>query len=106
MNLVEENNVILEDIHHFEQKSNDQLFLSDNGELSLEARRVLVQLLIGPSIDARRHSKLWSTLIQNEAVIRSRLAELFLDLVIDRDIQVAFTRQADTGDLEVPRLLR
>jgi hypothetical protein len=31
---------------------------------------------------------------------------LFLELVIDRDIQVAFTRQADTGDMEVQRLLR
>ncbi|MEQ9004573.1 MAG: DUF4194 domain-containing protein, partial [Pseudomonadales bacterium] len=29
-----------------------------------------------------------------------------LQLVIDRDLQVAFTRQAETGDLEVPRLLR
>lgn len=106
MNLTEEDNIILEDISHTEQKSDDQLFLSDSGELPLEARRVLIQLLIGPSIDARRHSKLWTTLTQNEAVIRSRLAELFLDLVIDRDTQVAFTRQADTGDLAVPRLLR
>ncbi len=39
-------------------------------------------------------------------MIRRRLAELFLELVIDRDVQVAFTRQADTGDLEVPLLLR
>ena len=38
--------------------------------------------------------------------VRRRLAELFLELVIDRDAQVAFTRQADTGDLEVPLLLR
>lgn len=106
MNLTEEDNIILEDISHTEQKSDDQLFLSDSGELPLEARRVLIQLLIGPSIDARRHSKLWTTLTQNEAVIRSRLAELFLDLVIDRDTQIAFTRQADTGDLAVPRLLR
>lgn len=106
MNLTEEDNILLEDIIHTEQKSDNQLFLSDSGELPLEARRVLIQLLMGPSIDARRHSKLWSTLTQNEAVIRSRLAELFLDLVIDCDIQVAFTRQADTGDLIVPRLLR
>lgn len=106
MNLVEEDNIILEDINHTEQESNNHLFLSDGGELPLEARRVLVQLLMGPSIDARRHSKLWSALIQNEAVIRSRLAELFLDLVIDRNIQIAFTRQADTGDLAAPSLLR
>jgi hypothetical protein len=45
-------------------------------------------------------------LLRDEALIRSRLAELFLDLVLDRDTQVAFTRQADAGDLEVPVLLR
>ncbi len=106
MNSVEENNVILEDTNHIEQKFNDQLFSGDSGQLPLETRRVLVQLLMGPSIDAHRHSKLWSALIQDETVIRSRLAELFLDLVIDRDIQVAFTRQADMGDLAMPRLLR
>jgi len=39
-------------------------------------------------------------------LVRRHLAELFLELVIDRDMQVAFTRQADTGDLEVPLLLR
>ena len=31
------------------------LFTGDVGELPLETRRVLVQLLAGPSIDARRH---------------------------------------------------
>jgi hypothetical protein len=45
-------------------------------------------------------------LIRDEPVICRRLSELFLSLVIDRDQQVAFTRQADTGDLEVPVLLR
>lgn len=82
------------------------LFLGDVGELSIGTRRVLVQLLVGPSIDAKRHPNLWSVLIENESVVRSRLCDLFLDLVIDRDLQVAFTRQPDTGDLEVPKLLR
>jgi hypothetical protein len=85
---------------------NSSLFLGDAGELSLETRRVLVQLLAGPSLEARRHAKLWPVLLQDEIVIRARLSDLFLDLVIDRDLQVAFTRQADTGDLEVPILLR
>lgn len=93
-----------------EQASNqtlDQgLYQGDSGELSLDARRVLVQLLAGPSLDGQRHSKLWPILIRDEMAIRSRLSELFLQLVIDRDLQVAFTRQAETGDLEVPRLLR
>lgn len=82
------------------------LYRGDRGELPLDTRRVLVQLLSGPSLDAERHSGLWPILVRDEAAIRSRLSELFLELVIDRDLQVAFTRQADAGDLEVPRLLR
>jgi hypothetical protein len=82
------------------------LFMGDSGELALDTRRALVQLLAGPSLDGLRHPKLWPILVRDEAVIRRRLAELFLELVIDRDVQVAFTRQADTGDLEVPLLLR
>lgn len=89
-----------------EQESDQALYHGDSGELSLDARRVLVQLLAGPSLDGQRHSKLWPILIRDEVAIRSRLSELFLQLVIDRDLQVAFTRQAETGDLEVPRLLR
>jgi hypothetical protein len=65
-----------------------------------------VQLLSGPSLEGRRHPKLWPVLLRDEAVLQRRLHDLFLDLVIDRDMQVAFTRQADAGDLEVPILLR
>src|SRR5579863_1818583 len=82
------------------------LFAGDKGELPLDTRRVLAQLLAGPSLDGRRHSKLWPALIRDEAVIRGRLCELFLELVVDRDLQVAFTRRADVGDLEAPVLLR
>lgn len=86
--------------------SANALFSGDTGVLPLETRRALVQLLAGPFLDGRRHPKLWPVLERDEAVIRSRLSELFLELVIDRDLQVAFTRQADTGDLEAPLLLR
>lgn len=82
------------------------LFMNDRGELALDTRRALVQLLSGPSLDGRRHAKLWPVLLRDEVALRKRLSELFLELVIDRDMQVAFTRQADTGDLEVPLLLR
>lgn len=88
------------------RESADALYPGDSGELSLDARRVLVLLLAGPSLDGQRHSRLWPILIRDELAIRSRLAELFLQLVIDREQQVAFTRQADTGELEVPLLLR
>lgn len=83
-----------------------ELYPGDTGELPEEARRVLVQLLIGPSLDGRRHGKLWPALVRHQTVIRSRLADLFLELVLDADAQVAFLRQADTADLDAPVLLR
>jgi Domain of unknown function (DUF4194) len=81
-------------------------FPGDTGELAIETRRVLVQLLLGPSLDGRRHTRLWPILLRDEAIVRRRLHDLFLDLVVDRDHQVAFTRQVDADDLEVPVLLR
>jgi hypothetical protein len=82
------------------------LYPGDAGELPLETRRALVQLLAGPSLEARRHPKLWPALVRDEAVIRQRLADLFLDLVMDVDQKVAFTRQADVGEVDSPILLR
>lgn len=82
------------------------LFEGDAGELPLETRQAVVQLLLGPSIDGRRQQKLWATLLRDEQIIRSRLSELFLALVIDAEVQVAFTRQVQADGIEVPRLLR
>jgi hypothetical protein len=89
-----------------EDESAGALYLGDKGELAMDTRRVLVQLLSGPSLDGRRHSRLWPVLIRDEAIVRGRLADLFLELVIDMDQQVAFTRQADVGELKAPILLR
>ncbi|WP_320151616.1 DUF4194 domain-containing protein [uncultured Tolumonas sp.] len=101
-----DNSAMLTESNNTVQTTANSLFIGDSGELAMDTRRALVQLLAGPSLDGRRHPKLWSILVRDETTIRRRLAELFLELVIDRDVQVAFTRQADTGDLEVPRLLR
>lgn len=82
------------------------LFLGDTGTLPFAARRALCQLLAGPSIDAQRHGALWPALLRHEDDIRRVLCELFLELVLDREGGVAFTRQADTAELESPTLLR
>jgi hypothetical protein len=87
-------------------EGHEALFTNDQGNLPLEARRVLVQVLLGPAIDARRQTKLWPILVRYESIIRSRLHELFLELVIDRDQEVAFTRQILSDELDVPVLLR
>ncbi len=78
----------------------------DMGTLPVEARRVLVQLLRGPSVDVRRHAKLWPILMRDEEVITSRLHDIFLELVIDREQGVAFTRQMAFEQLDIPILLR
>lgn len=82
------------------------LFQGDSGALSDATRRALIALLSGPAIDGRRQSRLWTTLLRDEAVLRSRLHDLFLDLVVDRDQQVAFTIQVVAEGGDFPRLLR
>ena len=82
------------------------LYPGDSGQLPLDARRVLCQLLAGPNLDAERHGQLWPVLLRHEAALRAQLSEVFLELVIDREMGVAFTRQAETGELDTPKLLR
>jgi hypothetical protein len=84
----------------------EPLFPLDTGTLSFDARRVLVQLLRGPALDESRQPLLWLTLLQEEARLRSRLCEHFLELVLDREARVAFVRQVDVPDLDAPRLLQ
>jgi len=81
-------------------------FAGDTGQLPMDTRRVLVQLLLGPAIDATRQRRLWPVLLRDEALLRSRLHELFLDLVVDVEQQVAFTRQVVADDIDAPVLLR
>lgn len=82
------------------------LFSGDTGELPMDTRRVLVHLLLGPALDAERQTKLWPVLLRDEQVLRSRLHELFLELVIDHEQRVAFTRQVVDEEVDAPVLLR
>lgn len=82
------------------------LYIGDTGELPNDARRILVHLLANGHVDHRRHPNLWNALIRHREKIQSRLCELYLELIVDLEARVAFQRQADTGELEAPRLLR
>jgi Domain of unknown function (DUF4194) len=82
------------------------LFAGDTGDLPMDTRRVLVHLLLGPALDAERQTKLWPVLLRDERVLRSRLHELFLELVVDHEQRVAFTRQVVDEAADVPVLLR
>ena len=78
------------------------LYPRDTGALPMDTRLALCKLLTGPFIDAE--SRHWTVVLRDEEILRSRLSEMFLDLMLDRDRRVAFTRQADTADLDTPTL--
>jgi len=75
------------------------LFEGDEGGLEYSQRRTLVALLKQRFISARTHPRDWPVLVEHERVLRSRLNDLFLDLAIDREREVAWKRQAvsETG---------
>jgi hypothetical protein len=85
---------------------NEARFAGDTGTLPVPARRVLVRLLQGPSLDARRHEKLWEVFKRYERDLKSRLHDIFLELVVDNEAKVAFTRQVVSDEIDVPILLR
>ena len=79
------------------------LWPGDTGRLREPSRRALVQLLRGPYLGAERHPGLWSALLGDEEEIRSRLADLYLELVTDPEAGVAFIRNVDA---DAPRVVR
>lgn len=81
------------------------LFEGDASTLSYDVRRAFALLLRGPSLD-ERHSKLWPVLLAHETRLRELLHNVFMDLVIDREQRVAFTRPVHAPELDVPHLLR
>jgi len=68
------------------------------------ARRALVSLLMNRYISRARHRAAWEGILSFENDLRARLDEMYLDLVVDQEAEVAFKRQQDGED--VPRVLR
>ncbi|NQX13595.1 DUF4194 domain-containing protein [Microbacteriaceae bacterium VKM Ac-2855] len=77
-----------------EEDSRLSLFEGDEGRLSLDQRRTLVALLKNRYISPARHPLEWRTLLESEALFRGRLNEVFLELHVDHNYEVAFKRQA------------
>ncbi|GAA2202135.1 DUF4194 domain-containing protein [Sinomonas flava] len=71
------------------------LYDGDTGALPLRVRQVLVRLLKGPYLDGARDEKAWTTLLDHQEILRSRLSELFLRLQIDHERKVAVLRPVD-----------
>ncbi len=80
------------------------LWAGDEGELPPEVRQVLVALLRNSHLSLKRQGKHWATLLTYESAIRSRLHDLFLEIIIDREHEIAFVRQVDYED--APQVVR
>ena len=82
-----------------------ELYAGDTGTLPALTRQVLVHLLKGPFFERSRSERLWQELKVREEIIRSRLSDLYLDLLVDDELGVAFCRKPDLGDHDAPSLL-
>ncbi|GAA2165114.1 DUF4194 domain-containing protein [Pedococcus bigeumensis] len=83
------------------------LFEGDEGGLELDQRKTLVVLLKKRFISNQSDPKEWKALMANPRVIRSRLNDLFMDLHLDTEREVAYKRQVspEGGGRPFPTLL-
>jgi hypothetical protein len=82
------------------------LWPGDKGTLPEASRRALAQLVKGPYLSAERHGGLWQALTEDMGAIESRLADLFLELVVDQEAGVAFIRGVRAEDVKIPQVVR
>ncbi len=82
------------------------VFAGDTGTLDPAARVVLVRILQRRFVGAQSDPALWQALLAHQSVIESRLHDLFVTLVVDRERGIAYKRQVRTGEIEIPVLLR
>lgn len=82
------------------------LFEGDEGRLDLDQRRTMVALMKNRYISAAQHPQEWRTLTSDPVTFKSRLNDMFLDLHIDAENEVAHKRQAlPEGGGRFPTLL-
>lgn len=83
-----------------------ELFAGDTGVLEPEARNVLVDLLRRRYLFASRNPERWKALLEHQAIIESRLHDLYVTLVIDRDRGIAYKKQVRSEEIDNPILLK
>jgi hypothetical protein len=77
-----------------DDETSTQLFPEDTGSLTLAARKALVLLLKRQHIWSLRNPKEWLAILKWRDELNSRLNDLFLELVIDEQREIAYKRQA------------
>jgi hypothetical protein len=94
-------------IEDSEPASTHALFHGDEGGLDPDARRALVVLLKNRFITSESHPREWRALMAWRQEIGKRLNDLFLELKIDTEREVAYKRPvtSDTGGRDFPTLV-
>jgi hypothetical protein len=88
------------------EESETCLFEGDCGQLAPEVRRALVVVLKRRYVSADRDPDVWRVLMENRVPLESRLNDMFLQLIVDRNYDVAYKRQAiPDGGGTLPTLL-
>ncbi len=88
------------------ERDTEALFPGDRGVLEPDVRRVLTRLLQRRFLQAERNRDDWTVLLDNQPLIESRLADVFIRLVVDTSRGVAYKEQVRSDELEIPILLK
>lgn len=85
----------------------DGLWPGDLGSLTFNSRRALVSLIKGPLITSEKHPDLWNAVVSDTDALQRWLADIFLELIVDDDAGIAFTRMVKASDeYQIPQVLR
>lgn len=82
------------------------LFDGDTGQLPLVTRRALALLLRSRYVAAADHPAEWRAILSDQDVLEARLHDMFLQLVVDRDDEIAYKTQVRSDGLQIPVLLK
>lgn len=82
------------------------LFAGDTGVLPYEARRALALVMQRRYLSSSAHPAEWRALLAHQTVLASRCHDLFVELVVDRDYEIAYKRQVREPGLSIPVLLK
>jgi len=82
------------------------LYAGDTGVLPYEARRALALVLQRRYLSAAAHPAEWKALLAHQDVLASRCHDMFVELVVDRDYEIAYKRQVREAGLSIPVLLK
>lgn len=81
----------------------DHLWAGDTGTLPQDARSSLLRLVKGPYVSESNDPAHWRALLNHTEAIRSRLADLFLELIIDAETGVAFAKNVNVEGGDFPK---